>query len=200
MIEKRKRIKTKRLGFTTFTKFRSSIFLAFVIGCGIGISFYPMLSSSWTASPTEHATIRVCFSPGGQCTDKIVDAIQSTHSSIHVMAYSFTSSQIASALVEAFERGVDVQILIDKSQLKEKYSQLWTLKNRGVPVFIDSPQGLAHNKIMIFDGRYVLSGSFNFTKAAESRNAENVLFIDDSSLAQIYQKNWEERAAHAKRL
>src|SRR5438445_12094354 len=110
MIEKRKRIKTKRLGLTHFTKFRSSIFLAFVMGCGVGISFYPMLSPSWTASSTKHPTIRACFSPGGQCTDKIVDAINATQSSIQVMAYSFTSSQIASALVEAFKRGVDVQI------------------------------------------------------------------------------------------
>lgn len=113
------------------------------------------------------------------------------------MAYSFTSQPIADALVTAHHRGVDVRILIDKSQLKEKYSQLNYLSQSGLSLFIDSAQGIAHNKVMIFDDRYVLTGSFNFSKSAESRNAENIVIIDDASLAEIYQKNWEERREKA---
>ncbi|MBA3813523.1 MAG: phospholipase D family protein [Alphaproteobacteria bacterium] len=200
MIEKIKRIKQKTLKLPSRVNFGPSALVAFFIGCGIGVAFYPSVNPSWVTSSTEHAPIRACFSPGGQCTDKIVNAIASAQASILVMAYSFTSPQIARALVEGFERGIDVQILIDKSQLKEKYSQLPFLQNKGIPVFIDSPSGLAHNKVMIIDRRYVLSGSFNFTRAAESKNAENVLLIDDPSLAQIYQNNWEERAHGAQQL
>ena len=99
------------------------------------------------------------------------------------MAYSFTSQPIAEALVAAYAKGVDVKILIDKSQLKEQYSQLGFLAQNDLPIFIDSAQGIAHNKVMILDDRHVLTGSFNFSKAAESRNAENIVIIDDSSLA-----------------
>lgn len=193
MIEKRKRIKKKTSNIAALTKFSPSIVVAFAIGCTVGFVFYPKLNPSWVASTTENAPIRACFSPGGQCTNKIVSVIGSAKSSILVMAYSFTSPQIAKALADAFERGINVQILIDRSQLKEKYSQLAFLKDKGIPTFIDAPQGLAHNKVMVIDHRYVLSGSFNFTRAAESRNAENILFIDDPQLAQIYRNYWEER-------
>ncbi|MBX9621585.1 MAG: hypothetical protein K2X28_06125 [Alphaproteobacteria bacterium] len=53
-------------------------------------------------------------------------------------------------------------------------------------------------KIIILDNRWVLTGSFNFTRAANSKNAENLLLINDPSLAQIYKKNWEGRVERAK--
>ena len=100
----------------------------------------------------------------------------------------------------AFDRGVDVKILIDKSQLRAKHSQLSFISRKGVPVFIDPAVGIAHNKVMIIDERMILTGSFNWSKAADSKNAENLLFIDDPSLAQIYKKNWEQRTNQAKKV
>ncbi|OJW46897.1 MAG: hypothetical protein BGO67_07240 [Alphaproteobacteria bacterium 41-28] len=174
---------------------KSSALFAFFIGCGIGFTAYSTVSPQWFASTTEKAVIRACFSPEGHCTNLIVSAIKETKSSILVAAYSFTSPQIANALVKAHEEGVEVKILVDKSQLKEKHSQIPFLIQKGLTVYIDPAKGLAHNKIMIFDNRYVLTGSFNFTRAAESRNAENVLLIDDTSLALVYKNNWENRAS-----
>ena len=197
--KKKQRHSVKVRGFS-LSRFSPPAFLAFFIGCGVGFAFYPSVTPPSMVSSTDKAHIRACFSPGGHCTQQIVTAIDSAQSSILVMAYSFTSPQIAEALSEAFQRGVDVKILIDKSQLKEKYCQLSLLLQKGIPVFIDSARGLAHNKVMIFDNRYVLSGSFNFTRAAESKNAENILLIEDPSLAQIYKNNWDERAAQAKKL
>ena len=52
---------------------------------------------------------------------------------------------------------------------------------------------------MIFDNRWVLTASFNFTRASNSKNVENLLLIDDLSLAQIYKKNWKNRAEGAKK-
>lgn len=62
-------------------------------------------------------------------------------SSILVMAYSFTSPQIAEALTQVHMRGIEVKILIDRSRLKEKYSQIPSLVQKGIPVFVDSPAG-----------------------------------------------------------
>ncbi|HMJ89503.1 MAG TPA: phospholipase D-like domain-containing protein [Candidatus Acidoferrum sp.] len=50
---------------------------------------------------------------------------------------------------------------------------------------------------MIIDEQMVISGSFNFTKAAEERNAENVLIIDEKAIAAKYLRNWQQHAAHS---
>ena len=142
----------------------------------------------------EAAPVRVCFSPEGQCTDGIVHAIQEATSSIYVQAYGFTCLPIAQALVTAKNKGVNVQVILDKSQITAKKSQLPLLLENNISVSIDSVSGIAHNKIMIIDNLYVLTGSFNFTNAADSRNAENVLLIKDSELARMYKENWEKRA------
>ncbi len=168
------------------------ILLAFLVGYGLGYEFAP--DSDKVLNPP----IRACFSPEGKCTNLIVSSINRAQKSIYVMAYSFTSEPIAQALNAAHLRGVDVKVLIDKSQESEKYSQLNFLAEHKIPIYIDVVSGIAHNKVMIFDGRYVLTGSFNFSKAAESRNAENIVIIDDGSLASTYTKNWEERAEKAR--
>ncbi|MGC8483733.1 MAG: phospholipase D-like domain-containing protein, partial [Thermodesulfobium sp.] len=77
-------------------------------------------------------------------------------------------------------------------------SKLPLLIQNNVPVLIDTVHGIAHNKIMILDDTNVITGSFNFTDAADSRNAENVLIIQDSELARIYKDNWDKRAKTAK--
>ena len=199
MSGKRKPIGKGALHALFLLKSSPSRFLIFFLGCGVGFAFYPALNPEWVASSSQKALVRACFSPEGQCTNFVISAIAEAKSSICVMAYSFTSPPIANALVEAYERGVDVRILFDKSQLKEKYSQIHFLSQKGIPLFIDPAIGIAHNKTMVIDDSKVLTGSFNWTRAAESRNAENILLIDDPSLAQIYKKNWEKRAYSTKK-
>ena len=116
--------------------------------------------------------------------------------SVLVQAYSFTSTPIAKALVEARKRGVKVEMLLDKSQETEKYSEADFLVDMGIPTKIDDKHAIAHNKVMVIDGQTVITGSFNFTKAAEENNAENLLVIRSSDLAAQYTANWAAHAAH----
>jgi phosphatidylserine/phosphatidylglycerophosphate/cardiolipin synthase-like enzyme len=113
--------------------------------------------------------IDICFSPCGNCTDTIIQELDSAQTEILVQAYSFTSAPIASALVRAHKRGVSVKVILDKSQKKDGYSSATFLHNAGIPTFIDSAHAIAHNKIMIIDSETVITGSFNFTKAAEKK-------------------------------
>jgi phosphatidylserine/phosphatidylglycerophosphate/cardiolipin synthase-like enzyme len=117
--------------------------------------------------------------------------------SILVQADSFTSAPIAKALLEAHKRGVQVQVILDKSQRTEKYSSADFLVNQGVPTTIDAKHAIAHSKVMIIDGETGISGSFDFTKAAQEKNAENVPIIRDSALAAQYIANWQARAQHS---
>ena len=197
------RFKRRRRGYSLipfFLQLNSPASLIFLTGAAVGFALYPMVNTNWKVSSTEKAHIRACFSPEGQCTNHIISAIQEAQSSILIMAYSFTSFQIAKALMDAYERGIDVKILIDKSQLKERRSQLSFLLQKGILILIDPATGLAHNKTMIIDSCYVLTGSFNWTEGANSKNAENILLIHDSSLAQIYRENWENRAMNARKI
>jgi len=114
-----------------------------------------------------------------------------------VQAYSFTSSPIAKALLMAHKRGVKVQFILDKSQKTEKYSEADFLVNVGIPVQIDAKHAIAHNKVMVIDGGTVIAESFNFTKAAEEHNAENLLVIRSPELAAKYADNWKVHADHS---
>ncbi len=71
------------------------------------------------------------------------------------------------------------------------------LLEASVPTYIDDKHRTAHNKVIILDESTVITGSFNFTKSAETRNAENLLVIRSSAMAKAYKKNWEEHFKHS---
>jgi phosphatidylserine/phosphatidylglycerophosphate/cardiolipin synthase-like enzyme len=142
----------------------------------------------------------VFFSPKGGATDAVVHELGNAKTEILVQAYSFTSAPIAKALVDAHKRGVKVTVVLDRSQRTAKYSSATFLHNAGIPTYIDAKHAIAHNKIMIIDGATLITGSFNFTKAAEEKNAENLLVINgDPGLVKKYLANFEEHLGHSER-
>jgi phosphatidylserine/phosphatidylglycerophosphate/cardiolipin synthase-like enzyme len=141
--------------------------------------------------------VAVYFSPSGGCADAVVSALNQAKQTVLVQAYSFTSAPIAKALVETHKRGVTVKVILDKSNLTEKYSDADFLAHAGIPVLIDAAHTIAHNKVMVIDGQIVITGSFNFTKAAEEHNAENLLVLNSPDLAKRYTANWEAHAGHS---
>ena len=167
----------------------------------------PRMASSLTPAPvpsapspsatTTPSAVTVCFTPGGNCTDAIVQALGDAKRTILAQAYSFTSAPIAKALLDAHKRGVQVQVILDKSQRSEKYSSADFLANQGVPMMIDANHAIAHNKVIVIDGETVVTGSFNFTKAAQEKNAENLLIIRDPALAAQYTQNWDAHRQHS---
>jgi phosphatidylserine/phosphatidylglycerophosphate/cardiolipin synthase-like enzyme len=162
----------------------------------IALNFF-LPSSSLAQQTPALPPIEIYFSPKGGCTEAIVKEINATKSEILVQAYSFTSVPIAKALVDAHKRGVKIHVILDKSQRTEKYSSADFLRNSGIPTLIDAKHAIAHNKVMVIDGQTVITGSFNFTKAAEENNAENLLIIRDKEIAVKYAENWKAHAAHS---
>lgn len=146
----------------------------------------------------NNTPIQILFSPNGGCTKAIVNEIDQAKTEILIQAYSFTSVPIATALVGAHKRGLNVQAILDKSQRSEKYTSATFLTNTGVPTYIDTKHAIAHNKIIIIDKATVITGSFNFTKAAEEKNAENLLIIKSKDMAKLYIDNWQNHRGHSK--
>lgn len=158
--------------------------------------FCPCLTQAEQFKAT--GTIDVYSSPRGGATDAIVKEINSARSEILIQAYSFTSKPIAAALVDARKRGVKIEVILDKSQRRERYSSADFMAHAGIRTYIDSSHAIAHNKIMIMDRKTLITGSFNFTKAAEEKNAENLLVIKGNRpLVERYIRNFEEHREHS---
>ena len=149
-------------------------------------------------TPGSRPICAVFFSPHGGCTDEVVRELAAARTRVLVQAYSFTSQPIARALAEARRRGVQIDVLLDKSQRDHPYAAAAILARAGVPVEIDAVHAIAHNKVMVIDGQTVLTGSFNFTESAEERNAENLLVVRDAAVAAQYEKNWAAHRAHSR--
>ncbi|GAC1040848.1 phospholipase D family nuclease [Rhizobium sp. No.120] len=151
-----------------------------------------MFASPVYAGKPVTAQISVCFTPGEQCETKIIDAIDRARSSIRIQAYGFTSFPIIHALQRAAGRGVEVLAILDKTN-ERKYSGATLLEAAGVPVWIDFEPAIAHNKVIVIDGYLTIGGSYNFTAAAQKRNAENVTFTESTELARQFISNWDSR-------
>lgn len=134
-----------------------------------------------------------CFTPGESCAKLIITAIDAARFQIRVQAYSFTREDLADALIRAEQRGVDVEVIIDRQHAFEKRGMMPKLSQAGITVLVDSVKGLAHSKVIILDAAMVITGSYNFTSAAEHRNAENLLVVADPGLAGRYLLNWQKR-------
>jgi phosphatidylserine/phosphatidylglycerophosphate/cardiolipin synthase-like enzyme len=156
--------------------------------CGLVAS----LAAIAPALPAAHAetfaaagTVELAFTPGDAADAMIVQALARAEREVLVLAYTFTHPGIARALTGAHRRGVRVEVLADRAQTLElPQSAVPALAREGVPVWLDGNFGAAHNKVLIIDadGAHptTITGSFNFTLAAQKRNAENVALLRDN--------------------
>jgi phosphatidylserine/phosphatidylglycerophosphate/cardiolipin synthase-like enzyme len=148
-------------------------------------------------------TVQVAFAPWDNAEGMIVAALRDAKQQILVQAYSFTSRNLANALIAAKRRGLDVRIIADREQtMASEGSRIPELAAARIPVLIDALTQSAHNKVMIIDGEYaesaVITGSYNWTFAAQFRNAENVLILRrNPELARSYMANWHRHAGDA---
>ena len=137
------------------------------------------------------ADTRVYFSPTDGCQDVIISEISKASETIDVAMYYFTAREIAQELVKAKERNVMVRVLLDPSQETQTYSKSRYLINKGFDVRYYVGSGLMHNKFAIIDSAVLITGSYNWTAAANHRNEENVLLITDIELIKKHQERFE---------
>jgi len=148
-------------------------------------------------------TVQVAFTPWDNAEGMILEGIHRARRQILVQAYSFTSRALAQALIAAKRRGVDVRVLADREQtFSGEASRIPDLAQADVPVALEVRYQSAHNKIMILDAgtpdAALISGSYNWTYAAQFKNAENVLLLrGNPELVAAYAANWSRHYADA---
>ncbi|MBS3118509.1 DUF1669 domain-containing protein [Candidatus Woesearchaeota archaeon] len=125
------------------------------------------------------------FCPDDHCINQVVEAISQAKQSVYFMTFSFTSREIANALLLAKERGVILKGVMEASQISQ-YSMYELLKFQGTDVLKDKNKKNMHHKVFIIDNETVVTGSFNPTEGGNKRNDENVLIINDKAVAEKF--------------
>lgn len=162
----------------------------------LAVAAAPALTPGTTAAPVAaNLTYELRFSPHGGGEAGLVDFIKTAKHTLDLQAYSFTSDPIAEAVQAAKARGVKVRAIFDKGQPNANGGNYKQIAAAGIPCWIDYRVSIAHNKVIIVDGKAVATGSFNFTTDAEAHNAENSLILYDAGLAARYTANFEARLA-----
>ena len=140
-------------------------------------------------------TFELRYSPNGKCAEKLVEVISATKSKIRAMVFSATLDEVSEALIKAKNRGVDVQVVLDRKQTKGDQAKFHDkLEAVGVEIRLYSPgwRSYMHHKVGIFDGKVVTTGSFNWTKNAERNNNENLITMESPEIAEAYAKIFDE--------
>lgn len=128
----------------------------------------------------------------------LVNRINAAQHSIDVAIYSFDMAGPADALIAAHQRGVAIRFVTDnRDNLQD---QVIRISQAGIQVILDdfgpnnAGSGLMHDKFWVFDHRldsdpandYVLTGSWNVTYEGTYTDAQNLMVIQDESVAEIY--------------
>lgn len=148
---------------------------------------------------SDPVSIETRFSPNGGCAEMIIREILGSKNRVWVQAYSFTNVAIGEALVHQKQKGVDVVVILDRSNASEKAHTLIPLMmENDIKVFIDGAEPIAHNKVLIFDDKKVYFGSANFSRAGMDKNGENCNIITSHKTNIAYEDNWLKHREHSR--
>ena len=129
--------------------------------------------------------VGIYFTPPSDVAAAVVEVIDQSQSEVLVQAYGFTHNGIAQALLRAHARGVQVKVLLDAKTVSTNRYVTDLLVTQQIPLRLDAGHAIAHNKVIVVDGELVITGSFNFTNSAQTRNAENLLVLKSTELRQL---------------
>ena len=175
------------------------------MGSGIGAAAFMGSRTVVTQSLTVTSTttnlglpstdlVEYCFSPGGNCASRGVYWIGQANSSIHILIYSFTLDTISNALIQAKQNkpNLDIRIVWDASMSNETGSEYLKLLNAGFQIHVDHRSGILHDKVAIIDSHIILTGSFNWSNAANQTNRENLIILDSQAWGSAYEQNFQQ--------
>lgn len=148
------------------------------------------------AAPLACQEFEVGFSPEGSAEKLILKTIDSARSDVKILAYSFTAKEVVRALTQARKRNIPVSLVVDASNLTSRHSvaALSALVNAGASVRTIDRFKIAHDKVVIVDGKHVEFGSYNFSAAAATANSENAnVCWNAPAIAATYTAHWKSR-------
>jgi len=143
-------------------------------------------NTPYTSLTIEGVQVETYFSPDDGTATRILELLFGAQESIYFLAFSFTSDDIAVAMYDAVNRGVDVAGVFETSQASGQGGEFFNMADAGLKVELDGNPRNMHHKVMIIDQQIVILGSYNFTASAEERNDENTLIIHSPEIAVLF--------------
>ncbi len=119
----------------------------------------------------------------------LAQALRAAQHNIRMAIYSLDLWSLRDALLAAFRRGVQVQMVVDGDHLTP---EITALRAAGIPIVVENGPGLMHHKFVIIDDVEVWTGSMNFTLNGAYRNANHLVRLTSPRLAQDYRREFEE--------
>ncbi|HPS57331.1 MAG TPA: phospholipase D-like domain-containing protein [Spirochaetota bacterium] len=134
--------------------------------------------------------VNVYFAPENNVERIILNRIRKAKSSVYFMCFSFTSDDIGELIISRHKEGIKVAGIFEKKGINNDYSEFTKMKIEGVPVETDSNIHVMHHKVIIIDGYRVITGSYNLSANANTKNDENIIIIDSREIAALYMKEF----------
>ena len=129
------------------------------------------------------------FSPVDNVMDRLVAYVNAAQKSVRFMAFTYTDHRLSDAMIARARAGVTVEGVIENRGASQ--GALVPLACAKLPVKVDGNKYTMHHKVIIIDDSTVITGSFNFTKAADTANDDNILVIHSPAIAALYNQEFE---------
>lgn len=131
------------------------------------------------------------FSPGDDCRHAIGGQLRACRQRADICVFTLSDDRISAEVLAAHRRGVAVRLITDNDKAFDRGSDVIALRDAGVPVRVDQSAAHMHHKFALFDGRWLLNGSYNWTRAAATENEENLVLCNDPSLLRQFGQAFE---------
>ena len=146
-----------------------------------------VVTESLVNAPVDQET---CFSPDEPCDVKLVKFIESAEKSIDLAVYDVTLDQVVHQILVKSKK-MQVRIVVDRRQSKEKHSLVSTLIKGGANIRYGNQRGIMHDKFTIVDDKMIETGSFNYTNHATKSNQENQVYLSNSTIVERYRTRFD---------
>ena len=134
----------------------------------------------------DNSDIEIYFSPKDKPTNRILELIKNAKTYIYIPTFLITHNEIATELINAHNRGVDIRIIIDANSVTTRNTKHSQLRKSGIMLKTENYAGKLHAKTMIIDDTYFVSGSMNFSNSGANKNDENLIIIKDKDIAKLH--------------
>ena len=134
---------------------------------------------------------KIHFSPGSDCLNAIVDALKNAKKRANICVFTISDNRITDAIREAQLSGVNVKIISDNDKRYDEGSDIETISRMGIDVKLDKTKAHMHHKFAVIDDTITISGSYNWTRSAETVNHENIMITDDQDVAKTFTREFD---------
>jgi cardiolipin hydrolase len=142
-------------------------------------------------SPSGSYMAYAYFSPGPECVNAVIGQLRACRSQADICVFTLSDDRISDQVLAAHQRGVQVRLITDNDKAFDSGSDVNRLRDAGVPVVVDQTDAHMHHKFAIFDGRWLLNGSYNWTRSAAEHNEENLTVCNDPALVRRFKAEFD---------